>query len=69
MIDLVDTIGCHVLTNLLPTRRLRICPRIVKRTISKYQARGPNIDRTNYKATLGIDILAPPKSLTTTTNA
>jgi hypothetical protein len=60
VIDLVGTIGRHVLANLLPARRLRVCPRIVKRAISKYQARGPNIDRTSYKATLSIDILTPP---------
>lgn len=62
IIDLIGTIGRHVLANLMPARRLRICPRIVKRAISKYQARGPNIDRTTYKATLTIDILtgAPP---------
>lgn len=62
IIDLIGTIGRHVLANLMPTRRLRVCPRIVKRAISKYQARGPNIDRTSYKTTLGIDILtsAPP---------
>jgi hypothetical protein len=66
VIDLVGTIGRHVLANLLPARRLRVCPRIVKRAISKYQARGSNIDRTSYKATLGIDILAPPEPLTTT---
>ena len=61
-IDLVGTIGRHILADLLPTRRLRTCPRIVKRAISKYQARGPNIDRTSYKATLTIDILTgePP---------
>jgi hypothetical protein len=58
-VDLIGTIGHHVLTNLLPARRLRICPRIVKRAISKYQARGPVIDRTSYKATLNIDILTP----------
>jgi Insertion element 4 transposase N-terminal/Transposase DDE domain len=58
-IDLVGTIGRHVLAALLPDRRLRVCPRIVKRAISKYQARGPNIDRTNYKATTSIDILTP----------
>jgi len=57
-IDLVGTIGQHVLANLLPPRRLRICPRIVKRAISKYQARGPNLDRTSYQATINIDILA-----------
>ncbi len=58
VIDLVGTIGQHVLANLLPARRLRVCPRIVKRAISKYQARGPNVDRTSYQATLSIDILA-----------
>jgi hypothetical protein len=59
VIDLVGTIGRHVLANLLPTRWLRVCPRIVKRAISKYQARGPDIDRTSYKATVSIDILTP----------
>lgn len=59
IIDLVGTIGRHVLANLLPDRRLRVCPRIVKRAISKYQARGPAIDRTSYKATVSIDILTP----------
>ena len=57
-----------MLDNLLPARRLRVSPRIVKRAISKYQARGPSIDRTSYKATVGIDILAPPQLLTPTTN-
>lgn len=62
VIDLVGTIGRHVLAALMPSRRLRVCPRIVKRAISKYQARGPAIDRTSYKATLAIDILTgePP---------
>jgi hypothetical protein len=59
IIDLVGTIGRHVLASLLPARRLRVCPRIVKRAISKYQARGPAIDRTSYKATVSIDILIP----------
>jgi hypothetical protein len=59
VIDLVGTIGRHVLAALLPDRRLRVCPRIVKRAISKYQARGPNIDRTSYQATVSIDILTP----------
>ena len=59
VIDLVGTIGRHVLDNLMPDRRLRLCPRIVKRAISKYQARGPHIDRTSYKATVSIDILTP----------
>ena len=58
-IDLAGTIGRHVLANLMPRRRLRISPRIVKRAISKYNARG-NIDRTTYKATIAIAILAAP---------
>jgi hypothetical protein len=59
MVDLAGTIGRHVLAALLPARRLRVCPRIVKRAISKYQARGPTIDRTSYKATVSVDILIP----------
>ena len=65
VIDLVGTIGRHVLDNLMPARRLRVAPRIVKRAISKYNARGPNIDRRSYKATLNIDIFTPPDPLTT----
>jgi hypothetical protein len=64
-IDLVGKIGRALLDNLLPDRRLRVSPRIVKRAISKYQARGPNINRTSYKATVSIDILTPPTPLTT----
>ncbi|WP_405606466.1 transposase [Streptomyces sp. NBC_00076] len=57
VIDLAGTIGRHVLASLLPQRRLHVSPRIVKRAISKYQARGPHIDSTSYKATTSIDIL------------
>ncbi|MEU0522043.1 IS4 family transposase [Streptosporangium sp. NPDC006007] len=56
-IDLVGTIGRHVLAQLLPARRVRTKDRIVKRAISKYNARGPAIDRTTYKATISIDML------------
>lgn len=55
--DLVGTIGRHVLAHLLPTRRIRTKDRIVKRAISKYNARGPAIDRTTYKATISINML------------
>jgi Insertion element 4 transposase N-terminal/Transposase DDE domain len=58
--DLIGGIGRRVLDNLLPDRRLHISPRIVKRAISKWQARGPRIDRRSYKATLSINILAAP---------
>ncbi|MFG3442339.1 IS4 family transposase [Nonomuraea sp. NPDC047897] len=57
--DIADT-GAQVLVRLLPERRLRVCPRIVKRAISKYQARGPRIDRTSYEAATSINILTPP---------
>lgn len=66
--DLAGTIGRNILTSLLPARRLRASPRIVKRAYSKYQARGPNIDRTSYKATVAIDILTPPDTLTASQN-
>jgi len=61
-VDLVGKLGRAVLDNLLADRRLRVSPRIVKRAISKHNARGPNINRTSYKATLSIDILTrlPP---------
>jgi hypothetical protein len=64
VIDLAGVIGAHVMASLLPARRLRASPRIVKRAISKYQARGPGIDRASYKATVSIDLLTPPKTLT-----
>jgi hypothetical protein len=57
IIDLIGNIGRRVLDNLLPDRRLRVSPRIVKRAISKHQARGPNVNRRSYKATLEINIL------------
>jgi len=60
VIDLIGAIGRRVLDSLLPDRRLRVSPRIVKRAISKFQARGPNINRRSYKATLDINILAAP---------
>lgn len=65
VIDLAGKIGRLVLDNLLPDRRIRVSPRIVKRAISKYNARGPNINRTSYKATLSINILDQATPLTT----
>ena len=59
VIDLVGVIGAHVLANLLPTRRTRVKTRMIKRSNSKYQARGPNIDRHSYQATTSIDIISP----------
>jgi Insertion element 4 transposase N-terminal/Transposase DDE domain len=57
IIDLVGAIGRAVLAHLLPDRRIRVKTRMIKRSNSKYQARGPNIDRHSYKATIGIDII------------
>ncbi|WP_328988392.1 IS4 family transposase [Kribbella sp. NBC_01245] len=60
VIDLVGHIGRLVLANLLPPRRTRLGPRTVKRSTSKYPAKGPNTNRTTYQATINIDILTPP---------
>jgi hypothetical protein len=62
--DLAGTIGRRALAALLPARRLRASPRIVKRAISKYQARGSGTDRTSYNATLSIEILTRQGNLT-----
>jgi hypothetical protein len=59
-IDLVGAIGHAVLTHLLPDRRVRTKTRMIKRSNSKYQARGPNIDRHSYKGTINIDVITEP---------
>lgn len=60
VIDLVGAIGRAVLAHLLPDRRIRVKTRMIKRSNSKYQARGSNIDRHSYKATIAIDIITNP---------
>jgi len=60
VIDLVGAIGQAVLAHLLPDRRIRVKTRMIKRSNSKYQARGSNIDRHSYKATIAIDIITKP---------
>jgi hypothetical protein len=59
VIDLIGTIGTQVLAALPPDRRLRLKTRMIKRSNSKYQARGPNVDRRSYKATTSINIVSP----------
>ncbi|MEU5547687.1 IS4 family transposase [Streptomyces sioyaensis] len=59
VIDLVGTIGRRVLADLMPDRRIPHPTRVVKRAISKYNAKG-TIDRTSYKATISIEILTTP---------
>ncbi|MCL2734749.1 MAG: IS4 family transposase [Actinomycetia bacterium] len=56
-IDLAGRIGRAVLARLMPSRRLRISPRVVKRAMSRYNAKG-RVDRTTYKATIDLAILA-----------
>lgn len=60
VIDLAGAIGQAVLAHLLPDRRVRVKTRMTKRSNSKYQARGPNIDRHSYQATINIDIITEP---------
>jgi hypothetical protein len=60
VIDLTGAIGQAVLDHLLPDRRIRVKTRMIKRSNSKYQARGPNIDRRSYQATINIDIITEP---------
>jgi len=58
-VDLRGAIGRAVLASLMPARRLRTGPRVVKRAISKYNARGKT-DRTTRKATINIALHAAP---------
>ncbi|TAM70726.1 MAG: IS4 family transposase [Microbacteriaceae bacterium] len=58
-VDLVGRIGAAVLTEPIPARRTRTRPRVIKRAISKYRAKGPNIDHHTYPATLHTRILTP----------
>jgi hypothetical protein len=64
VVDLTGAIGRQILAQLIPNRRTRHNPRIVKRAISKYQARGPNPNRTSHKATISIQIQTGPASTT-----
>ena len=57
--DLAGTIGRLVLASLMPRRRLRISPRVVKRAMSRYNAKG-KVDRSTRKATIVIAILGDP---------
>jgi hypothetical protein len=60
VIDLAGTIGRSLLDHQMPSRRLRLSPRAVKRPMSRYayktrQASG----RHSHKATISIDVLTP----------
>lgn len=58
-VDLVGRIGAAILADLLPQRRTRTRPRVTKRAISKYRAKGRTVDRRTYPATLHTRILTP----------
>jgi len=57
VIDLAGVIGRAVLDHPMPTRRLRVSPRAVKRPLSRYAYKSLRVDRRTYKATISIDIL------------
>jgi hypothetical protein len=61
-IDLVGVIGRHVLDHLLPDRRCRTTPRVVKRAISKHAAHTASgrLHGPSYPATISIDVLHDP---------
>jgi hypothetical protein len=56
---LAGEIGRLVLASLMPSRRLRVSPRVVKRAMSRHNARG-KADRTTRKAAIAIAILGAP---------
>lgn len=55
-IDLAGAIGRVLLAALMPSRRLGISPRVVKRALSRYNAKG-KVDRATYNATIDFVIL------------
>jgi hypothetical protein len=57
--DLAGKIGRPVLASLMPGRRLRVSPRVVKRAMSRYNARG-KVERTTRKASIAITVLGVP---------
>jgi hypothetical protein len=54
--DLAGKIGRLVLASLMPSRRLRVSSRVVKRAMSRYNAQG-KVDRTTRKTVIAIAIL------------
>ncbi len=60
VIDLVGVIGRHVLDSLLPARRVRTTPRVVKRAISNYTVKTAHgrIRGPSRPITITVDIIA-----------
>lgn len=61
-ITLTGRIGTAVLADIQPPRRTRTRTRAVKRALSRYPAKGRNVDRRTYPATLHTRILTEPIS-------
>lgn len=61
-IDLVGVIGRRVLDDLLPARRRRTSPRVVKRAISNYAPHTPSgrLRGPSHKTAISIDVLTDP---------
>ncbi|WP_222850031.1 hypothetical protein [Trebonia kvetii] len=57
--DLAGAIGRLVLASLMPGRQTRVSPRVVKRAMSRYNAKG-KVDRATRKASIAIAILGVP---------
>ena len=55
-VDLVGSIGAQVLAAPLPARRARICPRTVKRPLSKYAYKKPRQPRACLKVTINLTV-------------
>lgn len=61
-VDLVGVIGDQVLASLLPARRRRTSPRVVKRAISNYapHTASGRLRDPSHRTTISIDVLAHP---------
>lgn len=56
LLGFVGMIGLRLLEQVMPDKRVRVRPRVVKRAISKYRAKGRDVDRTSYPATVSVNI-------------
>jgi hypothetical protein len=61
-VDLLGTIGRQVLDHLLPDRRCRTSPRVVKRAISKFAAHTASgrLHGPSYQTTISLEVLTDP---------
>lgn len=60
-VDLIGGIGQAVLETVMPSRRLRLSPRAVKRPLSRYAYKSLKVDRRTYQATVSIDLFPAPQ--------